>query len=294
MDLETRLEKHRARLEKHLDRLLPAEDEPPKSLHRAMRYAVLGAGKRLRPILCLETAAALSDRHVGVEDLACAIEFIHTYSLIHDDLPALDNDDLRRGRATCHKKFGEAIAILAGDALLTLAFEVLGRMHQPEPYQRTQMIRELATAAGTRGGMIAGQVADLEAEGKKVTAKEVEAIHRGKTGALIRAAVRTAALCTGTRGQTYEHLSRYGEKLGLAFQVVDDVLDVRGTSKKLGKAAHKDANRRKATYPAVHGVEESEQLAERLLEEACAELKSLGERAEPLREIARYVLRRTA
>ncbi len=227
MNVETRLEKHRARLETRLERLLPPEDTPPETLHRAMRYAVLGGGKRIRPILCLEAAAALSDRAAGVEDLACAIEFIHAYSLIHDDLPALDNDDLRRGRPTCHRKFSEAIAILAGDALLTLAFEIVGQMQRPEPYRRTQILRELAAAAGTRGGMIAGQVADLEAEGKKVSAQQLEAIHRAKTGALIRAAVRTGALCTGTRGRPFEHLSRYGEKLGLAFQIVDDVLDVR-------------------------------------------------------------------
>jgi geranylgeranyl diphosphate synthase type II len=294
MNLESRLEKHRLRLEKHLERLLPPEDTPPKNLHRAMRYSVLGAGKRIRPILCLETAAALSDRRAGIEDLACAIEFIHTYSLIHDDLPALDNDDLRRGRPTCHKKFGEAIAILAGDALLTLAFEVVGRMHRPEPYQRTQIIRELGAAAGTRRGMIAGQVADLEAEGKQVTARELESIHRAKTGALIRAAVRAAALFTGTRGQTFERLSTYGEKLGLAFQIMDDILDVRGTSQRLGKAARKDAARHKATYPSVHGLEASERLAAKLVEEACAELRSFGERGEPLRAIARYILQRTA
>jgi geranylgeranyl diphosphate synthase type II len=294
MNLETRLEKHRARLEKRLERLLPPEDAPPESLHRAMRYAVLGGGKRIRPILCLETAAALSDRTAGVEDLACALELIHTYSLIHDDLPALDNDDLRRGQPTCHKKFGEAIAILAGDALLTLAFEVVGQMQRPEPYRRTQIIRELAAAAGTHGGMIAGQVADLEAEGKKVSAGQLEAIHRAKTGALIRAAVRTGALYTGTRGQPFEHLSRFGEKLGLAFQIVDDVLDVRSSSARLGKAAHKDANRQKATYPAVHGLEESERRAAALIEEACSELKPFGARGAPLQEIARYLLHRTA
>jgi geranylgeranyl diphosphate synthase type II len=273
MNLETRLEKHRARLEKRLERLLPPEDAPPESLHRAMRYAVLGGGKRIRPILCLETAAALSDRTAGVEDLACALELIHTYSLIHDDLPALDNDDLRRGQPTCHKKFGEAIAILAGDALLTLAFEVVGQMQRPEPYRRTQIIRELAAAAGTHGGMIAGQVADLEAEGKKVSAGQLEAIHRAKTGALIRAAVRTGALYTGTRGQPFEHLS---------------------SSTRLGKAAHKDANRQKATYPAVHGLEESERRAAALIEEACSELKPFGARGAPLQEIARYLLHRTA
>lgn len=294
MNLTTRLEKHRTRLEKHLERLLPPEDTPPYTIHRAMRYSVLGGGKRIRPILCLESAAAVSDRTTGVEDLACAIEFIHTYSLIHDDLPALDNDDLRRGRPTCHKKFSEAIAILAGDALLTLAFEILGRMQRPDPYRRTQIIRELATAAGTRGGMIAGQVADLEAEGKKVSAQQLEAIHRSKTGALIRAAVRAGALFTATRGRPFEHLSRFGEKLGLAFQIVDDILDVRSSTARLGKVAHKDTRRRKATYPSVHGVEESRQLANTLVEEACAELKTFGPRGAPLREIARYLLTRTA
>jgi len=293
MDLEPRLEKLRARIDKHLDRLLPPVDAPPASLHRAMRYSVLSAGKRIRPILCLETVAALTDRSSGADDLACALEFIHTYSLIHDDLPALDDDDLRRGRPTCHKKFGEAVALLAGDALLTLAFEILGRMHRPEPFRRTQILRELAAAAGTRGGMIGGQVADLEAEGKKISAKQLDAIHRAKTGALLRAAVRSGALFAGARGRPFEHLSLFGEKLGLAFQIVDDILDVRSSSDRLGKAAHKDANRRKATYPALHGLEESERLAARLVEDACAELEFLGPRADPLQEIARFILLRS-
>jgi len=294
MDLETRLEKHRARLDKHLARLLPSEETPPATLHEAMRYSVLGGGKRLRPVLCLETVAAVSERAGGAEDLACAIEFIHTYSLIHDDLPALDNDDLRRGQPTCHKKFGEAVAILAGDALLTLAFETLGRMPQPEPYRRTQIIRELAAAAGTRGGMIAGQVADLEAVGKKVTPQQLEAIHGSKTGALIRAAVRAGALFAGARGRAFESLSNYGEKAGLAFQIVDDILDVRSTSERLGKRAGKDAARRKATYPAVHGLEESEKKAAKLVEAACDELKFLGPRGDVLEELARHILARTA
>ncbi|MGH9805530.1 MAG: polyprenyl synthetase family protein [Candidatus Acidiferrales bacterium] len=300
MNLEPRLEKHRARIDKHLDRLLPPDDAPPASVHRAMRYSVLSAGKRIRPILCLETVAALTERASpapggasGADDLACALEFIHTYSLIHDDLPALDNDDLRRGRPTCHKKFGEAVAILAGDALLTLAFEILGRMHRPEPFRRTQILRELAAAAGTRGGMIGGQVADLEAEGKKISPKQLDHIHRAKTGALLRAAVRSGALFAGARGRPFEHLSLYGEKLGLAFQVVDDILDVRSSSDRLGKAAHKDAHRRKATYPAVHGLEESERLAARLIEDACAELEFFGPRAEPLQQLARYILHRS-
>lgn len=294
MNLKTRLEKRRARIDRRLDCLLPAAITPPETIHRAMRYAVLGGGKRIRPILCLEAAAALGERSAAVEELACAIEFIHTYSLIHDDLPALDNDDLRRGRPTCHRKFGEAMAILAGDALLTLAFEVLGRMRRPGPSQRIEIVRELAAAAGTRGGMIAGQVADLEAEGKKVSAQRVVTIHRAKTGALIRASVRSAALYAGARGGSLQRLSRYGEKLGLAFQIVDDILDVRSTSRHLGKRAHKDAGQRKATYPSVHGVEKSERVAARLVEEACGELKGFGPRARPLQEIARYIFQRTS
>lgn len=294
MNLETRLQKHRARIEKHLHQLLPPDDAYPQSLHQALRYSVLGGGKRIRPILCIESAAALSDRTAGIEDLACAIELIHTYSLIHDDLPALDNDDLRRGRPTCHKKFGEAIAILAGDALLTLAFEVLARMTRPEPHRRTQIIRELAAAAGTREGMIGGQVADLEAEGQEVSARQLEHIHRAKTGALIRAAVRSGALFAGVRGRPFEHLSRYGERLGLAFQIVDDILDVRSSCHSLGKDTQKDVAHHKATYPGVHGLESSERLAAQLVAEACTELKSFGPHGQALQEIARHLLHRTA
>ena len=293
MNLKPRLEKRRARIEKRLDRLLPPAETRPQTIHRAMRYAVLGGGKRIRPLLCLETASALGERSAGVEELACAIEFIHTYSLIHDDLPALDNDDLRRGRPACHRKFGEAIAILAGDALLTLAFEVVAGMHRPGPRQRTEIVRELAAAAGTRGGMIAGQVADLEAEGKPASPGQVETIHRAKTGALIRASVRTGAVYAGARGESLERLSRYGETLGLAFQIIDDVLDVRSTSRRLGKRAHKDAGQHKATYPAVYGLEKSERLAAGLVEEACSELHGFGPRARPLQAIARYIFERT-
>lgn len=294
MVLTTRLAKHRARLDKRLRRLLPPAQEAPQTLHRAMCYSVLGGGKRIRPILCLEAAAVFGWPPAGIAELACAIELIHTYSLIHDDLPALDNDDLRRGRPTCHKKFGEAAAILAGDALLTLAFEVLARMRRPAPGRRAAIIRELAAAVGTRGGMIAGQMADLEAEGRKVSARQLEAIHRGKTGALIRASVRTGALFAGADRPSLQRLSRFGAKLGLAFQIVDDVLDVRSSTRRLGKTAHKDAAHGKATYPAVHGLEKSQRMAGKLVEEACADLKPLGRRADTLREIARYLLTRAA
>jgi geranylgeranyl diphosphate synthase type II len=294
MVLTTRLQKHRARLDQRLRRLLPPAQEAPLTLHRAMRYSVLGGGKRIRPILCLEAAAVFGRPPAGIAELACAIEFIHTYSLIHDDLPALDNDDLRRGRPTCHKKFGEAAAILAGDALLTLAFEVLARMRRPAPGPRAAIIRELAAAVGTRGGMIAGQMADLEAEGRRVSARQLEAIHRGKTGALIRASIRTGALFADADKPSLQRLSRFGAKLGLAFQIVDDVLDVRSSTRRLGKTVHKDAAHGKATYPAVHGLEKSQRMAGKLVEEACADLKPFGRRADTLREIARYLLTRAA
>lgn len=294
MDLTTRFEKHRARLEKHLDRLLPPASQPPEILHQAMRYSVLGGGKRIRPILCLESAAVFTPRLKGIEDLACAIEFIHAYSLIHDDLPALDNDDLRRGRPTCHKQFGEALAILAGDGLLTLAFEVLARMSHPGPARRIQIIREIGAAAGTRNGMVGGQVWDLEAEGKEVSPQQLEAIHRAKTGALLRSAVVTGALFAGARGRPLQHLSTFGGKIGLAFQIVDDILDVRSSTESLGKAAQKDAARRKATYPGTHGLAEAERLATQLVEEACTELAPFGSRGRVLEGIARTLLTRSA
>ena len=294
MDIASRLERRRAQIDKHLDRLLPPADAHPESVHRAMRHSALAGGKRIRPLLTIEAAAALSDHLTGIDDVACAVEFIHTYSLIHDDLPALDNAPLRRGRPSCHREFGEAIALLAGDALLTLAFEVVSRMHTPEPYRRVQIIRELATAAGTRDGMIGGQVADLEAAGKKLAAKELEAVHRAKTGALIRAAVRSGALFAGARGRAFEHLSGYGEKVGLAFQIVDDILDVRSSSRQLGKTAHKDAAQNKLTYPAVHGLERSEKMAAKLMDDACADLHSFGPRGDVLRALAHQLLGRTA
>ncbi len=293
MNLEARLAQQRTRLERRLAQLLPPTAAEPVSLHRAMRYAVLGGGKRIRPILCLESAALFRRNTRGATNLACALEFIHTYSLIHDDLPALDNDDLRRGRPTCHRKFGEAIAILAGDALLTLAFEVVSAICGPAPAVCARILEELAAAGGSRGGMIAGQVADLEAEGRRVSSRQLEAIHRAKTGALIRAAVRSGALYAGARGRALERVSHFGESLGLAFQIVDDILDVRSSSARLGKTAHKDARHQKATYPAVHGLEESERRAARLVEDACAALEPFGQRAAPLQALARHLLLRT-
>ncbi|MFQ5816666.1 MAG: polyprenyl synthetase family protein, partial [Terriglobia bacterium] len=231
----------------------------------------------------------------------CALEFIHTYSLIHDDLPALDNDALRRGRPTCHKAFGEAVAILAGDALLTLAFETLARIARPAAEQKVLLIAELAAAVGTERGMIGGQIADLEAEGQAVTSEQVEAIHSAKTAALIRAAVRAGAHYAGASADQLERLSRFGQHLGLAFQIIDDLLDVQSSPEHLGKSTRPvpklrdsgDAARRKATYPAVVGLERAHTLARELIEQATAELAPLGPRGQTLQELAHYLLART-
>ncbi len=293
MNLSQHLEKRRVELEAHLHRLLPPENVFPETLHKAMRYAVLSGGKRIRPILCIESAAVVTDDLAGIEDLACALEFIHSYSLIHDDLPALDNDDLRRGKPTCHKVFGEAVAILAGDALLTLAFETLTKLTRPTPEQKLRIIAEVAQAAGTPAGMVGGQLADLEAAGQPATAERVNYIHRAKTGALIRAAVRTGALYAGAEEATLARLSRFSEHLGLAFQIVDDLLDVQSSPAQLGKPTGKDAARQKATYPAVYGIARAQAAARELIAQACTELAPLRARARTLEEIARYLLART-
>jgi len=276
-----------------LQRLLPSQTTRPASIHEAMRYSVFAGGKRIRPILCLEAARIFvadvtSSLHPG-----CAIEFIHTYSLIHDDLPALDNDDLRRGKPTCHKKFGDAIAILAGDALLTLAFETLGNAPVPAEL-RVKMLTEIATAAGTVNGMVGGQVADLEAEGKEVGPEMLEYIHLCKTAALIRASVTAGAICAGASEADVLKLRHFGETIGWAFQVTDDILDVEESSAALGKTAGKDVAQQKATYPAVFGLERSHQIAGELSTQAIAELASYGERAARLREIAQFLVNRRA
>ena len=294
MNLPSRLRQRRQRIDRRLKKLLPPATTAPRRLHRAMRYAVLGGGKRIRPILCLEAAALLGSRSAATLDLACAVECIHAYSLIHDDLPALDNDDLRRGRPTCHKKFGEATAILAGDALLTLAFEITAKLRGLSPKRCNLIVRELAAAAGTRNGMIAGQIADLEAEGKKTSARQLEIIHRGKTGALIRAAVRAGALSAGTSAKDLRRLSRFGENLGLAFQIIDDILDVESSTRRLGKTARKDAAHGKATYPAVHGLEESRRIASSIIKEAVRDLEPFGRRGEALAGLTRTVLGRAS
>ena len=278
-------------IEAALERLLPPETTPPATIHRAMRYSVFAGGKRIRPILCLEAARLFSSELGAATTVGCALEFIHTYSLIHDDLPALDNDDLRRGKPTCHKKFGVAMAILAGDGLLTLAFETLAKANAE---RRVQIIAEVGAAAGTVSGMVGGQVADIEAEGKPVDAAGLEYIHRSKTAALIRASIVAGALAGGASGEDVERLRRFGEAIGWAFQVVDDILDVEESSAALGKTAGKDQAQNKATYPALFGIEKSREFARELAARADRELDCYGERATRLRAIAEYlIVRRT-
>src|SRR6202165_2804563 len=293
MNLPAFFEGDRAAVDAALDRLMPGEDAQPPSIHRAMRYSVQAGGKRVRPILCLESARIFSKGVTPVLPFACALEFIHTYSLIHDDLPALDNDDLRRGKPTCHKKFGEATAILAGDALLTLAFKTISA----SPVEATRgiaMVKEIAAAAGTVKGMVGGQVADLEAEGKRVAPKMLEFIHRSKTAALIRASVTAGALCAGAGTEDVARLRKFGENIGWAFQVTDDILDVEESSAALGKTAGKDIAQQKATYPAVYGLERSHEIANDLATRAIAELAPFEERAARLRDIAEYLVLRRA
>ena len=276
-----------------LERLLPPATQFPPSIHAAMRHSVFAGGKRLRPILCLEAARVISGETLplGVEDLGAALEMLHTYSLIHDDLPALDNDDLRRGRPTCHKAFGEATAILAGDALQTYAYEVLAKLACP-PEARVHVIAEIAHATGTIEGMIGGQVADLEAEHKKVTADELAYIHRSKTGALITASLVTGGLYAGGDETSVAKLRCFGRQAGLAFQIADDILDVTQTSEQLGKTAGKDLASEKATYPALFGIDASMKKADELVESACSQLDSFGNAANTLKDLAHFLVER--
>jgi geranylgeranyl diphosphate synthase type II len=293
MKLPSFFEEDRGIVDAELARLLPAEDTRPVSIHRALRYSVFAGGKRVRPILCLESACIFTADVQPVLPVACALEFLHTYSLIHDDLPALDNDDLRRGRATCHKQFGEAIAILAGDALLTLAFETLAGA-PVEHSRRVALIAEIAAAAGTRDGMVGGQVADIEGAGHAVTAEMLEYIHRSKTAALIRASVLAGAIAGGACGDDLERLRRFGDRIGWAFQVTDDILDVEESSAALGKTAGKDQAQQKATYPALFGLEKSHEFARELATQAMTELDAYGERARHLRELSEFLVLRRA
>lgn len=279
-----------------LDKLLPSESETPSEIHRAMRYSMFAGGKRLRPILVLAAGEAFEADPNLLYPIACAFEMMHTYSLIHDDLPAMDNDDLRRGRPTCHKVFGEAMAILAGDALLTRAFEVVATLHTaPGLWQRkSEVIAEIAVSAGTINGLIGGQVVDILSEGKQVSAETLDYIHNAKTGAMIRAAVRAGAIIGGADAKEFELITKYGEAAGLAFQITDDLLDVLATSEQLGKTAGKDASVKKATYVSLHGIEESKQRAHALADEACRAVRILGRSSRPLELIARFFVERAS
>ena len=294
-----------------LERLLPSPETLPHSIHRAMRHSVFAGGKRLRPILCMEAARMVGgggELPAGVADLGAALEMLHTYSLIHDDLPALDNDDLRRGHPTCHVAFGEAIAILAGDALQTLAFQTIAQLHAP-PETVVAVLRDVSVAVGTgigcsgnintgiAPGMIGGQVVDIESEGVEPTADLVETIHRAKTGALITTAIVSGAIYGASRhampASSLTRIREFGEKAGLAFQIVDDILDMTQSSAELGKTAGKDTASVKATWPAVYGIEQSRRDADQLIADAFAAVEPFGAAADPLKSLARYLTTRT-
>jgi len=290
--LDETLNEGRALADAALERLLPASDTRPISIHRAMRHSVFAGGKRIRPILSMEAGRAVAGvLPEGIEELGAALEMLHTYSLIHDDLPALDNDDLRRGRPTCHKAFGEAIAILAGDALQTRAYEVLSDLNCPAE-ARVLIIEEIAKGTGTLNGMIGGQVVDLEAEHTKADAETLEYIHRSKTAALITASVVSGGIYAGGTSDQIHQLRCYGQAIGLAFQIVDDILDITQTSEQLGKTAGKDIASEKATYPALFGLEASRRKAAALLASASKAVENVGSRADILRGLAQFLIER--
>jgi geranylgeranyl diphosphate synthase, type II len=291
--LKETLEQGQHMIDQALEKLLPAEAQRPESIHQAMRHSVFAGGKRLRPVLCLEAARMIAGSlPPGVEELGSALEMLHTYSLIHDDLPALDNDELRRGKPTCHVVFGEAIAILAGDALQTQAYEVLARLQCPAE-ARVRIVEEISRGTGTVDGMIGGQVKDLEAERQPPDAATLEYIHRSKTGALITASLVSGGIYAGGSHAEIQRLRDFGRSIGLAFQIADDVLDVTQSSEQLGKTAGKDAASEKATYPALFGIEESLNKADALVTSGCNALESFGPRSQTLKELARYLVQRT-
>jgi geranylgeranyl diphosphate synthase type II len=292
VDVKSLIQEGAALTDRALDELLPSADTVPVSIHRAMRHSTFAGGKRLRPVLAQQAAATVAGIvPPGIARLGAALEMLHTYSLIHDDLPALDNDDLRRGKPTCHVAFGEAIAILAGDALQTRAFEVLAGLDSP-PAATVRIAALVANAVGSVEGMIGGQVLDIESEHAKPTPELVEAIHRAKTGALIRVSVVAGGVFAGAGEEDERRLDLFGRKAGLAFQIVDDVLDMTVDSAHLGKTAGKDLASEKATWPAVYGIERSRQDAAQLIEEAFAALEPYGSRADGLKAVARYLVER--
>ena len=292
VNIKTYLVSRQKLIERALDRYLPKANTKPATLHRAMRYSLFAGGKRLRPILCLAAAEACGGKIGNALPLACAMECIHTYSLVHDDLPSMDDDDFRRGRPTCHKIFGDGIAILAGDALLTIAFEIVSNAKPTSRYDTSILLCEIAVAAGSQK-LIAGQVADLEAEGKNVKRDQLQFIHQNKTAAILRSSVRLGAMSANADARKLSAITHFGQRLGLAFQIIDDVLDVTQTSEILGKSAGKDVAAKKATYPAVIGLEKSRTEARRLTRQAHNALSVFRARdAKPLHALANYLLER--
>jgi geranylgeranyl diphosphate synthase type II len=294
MDITQYLEQKRQDVDRFLDSVMPPESAPPANLHKAMRYSLFAGGKRVRPILTIAAYEAVGGSSPSILPLASSLELIHTYSLIHDDLPAMDNDDYRRGKLTNHKVFGEAMAILAGDALLTMAFDIASRPESADgldPRSQVRVIQELADGSGNVG-MVGGQVADIEAEGKDIDLATLEGVHRWKTGKLIRASVRIGGIAGGATAEQVNRLTAYAEDIGLAFQIADDVLNVTGTREELGKDANTDASRGKKTYPAFFGVDGARRLADERVASAIAHLKDFGPQADPLRELARYITAR--
>ncbi len=290
-DLRSFLGRCAARVDEALDHYIPSATTKPATIHRAMRYSLFAGGKRVRPALCLTAAAVCGGRETDAMPLACAVECIHTYSLIHDDLPAMDNDDYRRGKLTNHKVFGEGIAVLAGDALLTQAFEIAARSKGWPRYPHRQIILELAGASGSLQ-LIAGQVADLEGEGRSISAQQLRYIHERKTSALLCCAVRLGGMSANCGPAQLEALTEFGYNVGLAFQVIDDILDVTQTSEKLGKTAGKDTKALKATYPSIVGLEKSRRIATELTERAFKALQAFRGKAKALEALARFLLQR--
>jgi len=294
MDIKAYLARKKDIIDKTLEKLVPPAKTFPPVIHEAMRYSLFAGGKRVRPVLAIAAAEAVGAATADLLPVAGALEIIHTYSLIHDDLPAMDDDDLRRGRPTCHKAYGEAIAILAGDGLLTMAFEVLSdprRMKSIQARTMVSMIREIAVASGVFG-MVGGQVVDIQSENKEIDFPTLEYIHTHKTGALIRASVRVGALYAKAGKRQFAALTRYGEMAGLAFQIVDDILDVTGKQEELGKDIGSDLEKGKKTFPSFLGLEESRRRAEEVVGEALDALKGFGRKADPLRELAKYIINR--
>jgi len=293
MDIKTYLSRKRESVDEALERYFPKSMESQSTLHKAIRYSLFAGGKRIRPILSIAAFEAVGAKGEGILPFACGLEMIHTYSLIHDDLPAIDNDDYRRGRLTVHKVFGEAIAVLAGDGLLTEAFQL---MTHPASLSGSdglilELVNEVARAAGL-AGMVIGQVVDIESEGKEIDLPTLEYLHTHKTGKMILAAIRVGAKLGGAKGDTLQALTAYGERIGLAFQIADDILNVEGNPDVLGKNTGTDAERRKATYPGVLGLQESKCRGAELVEGAVEALSRFGPKADPLREIARFIVAR--